>query len=348
MKKIVITSLFLLSVVCLCAQEKVKVLYVGNSYTYVNDLPTIISNIAASQNHNIVSTQFLTGGAMFQTHYNNQALIDTIKKGGFDIMVLQGQSQEVCFPPYQFQSQVYPYAKKLDSIFKAYNHNGKVIFYMTWGYRYGDAINCQEYAPFCNYFSMSEEICNNYTTMANDFSSFVAPVGKAWQKSIIEDSNIVLHQSDNSHPTIKGSYLAACVFYNTMFNDTVSSTFYSTLNQNDAQRMQRIANYITRNNASLPCNLNQTSSLNEMLQEDETTIWYERQNNMLNITINKVYEPTTAIIYDINGKQMMKEKILPNNNSIHTSIDVKKLKQGTYIIKVYSNNSFKTTKFIKY
>jgi hypothetical protein len=72
MKKIVITSLFLLSVVCLCAQEKVKVLYVGNSYTYVNDLPTIISNIAASQNHNIVSTQFLTGGAMFQSHCNNQ------------------------------------------------------------------------------------------------------------------------------------------------------------------------------------------------------------------------------------------------------------------------------------
>ena len=347
MKKILLIAVISLFAFTSKAQDTVRILFVGNSYTYVNDLPSLIQSLSLTNNKVVIPTRFLSGGAQFSTHWNNQSLIDTIKKGTFDFMVLQGQSQEVGFPPSQFQSDVYPYAKSLDSLFKAYNTNGQVIFYMTWGYRYGDQVNCQYYAPYCTYFTMSEEICKNYTTMANDFHSLIAPVGKAWQKSILEDSTVVLHQSDNSHPTIYGSYLAACVFYNTIFSDTTSSPFYSTLNQNEAQRMQRIANYITINNTSLPCNLNTPSQLNDIDYDNNVNIWYSKEKQTVNISIEKAYEDYTAMIYSINGKKIKQENMKTKGNSIDSSIDVRQLKQGTYIIKVYSNNTFKTTKFIK-
>ena len=62
-----------------------------------------------------------------------------------------------------------PYAKKLDSIINLYSPQTKVVFYMTWGYRYGDANNCPYYPPFCTYFSMSERLYQNYSLMAHDF-----------------------------------------------------------------------------------------------------------------------------------------------------------------------------------
>ena len=40
----------------------------------------------------------------------------------------------------------------------------------------------------------------------------------AWKKALAADPNLVLHQPDKSHPNPKGSYLAACVFYATLFD----------------------------------------------------------------------------------------------------------------------------------
>jgi hypothetical protein len=44
------------------------------------------------------------------------------------------------------------------------------------------------------------------------------PVGAAWQRLISERPDLVLHDKDNSHPNVAGSFLAACVFYAMLFN----------------------------------------------------------------------------------------------------------------------------------
>lgn len=222
------TILFLLSFSVLFnlnAQDK-KVLFIGNSYTDVNNLPLMVRNISTSMGKTLKYETHTAGGAQFQNHWNyiaSSGLLEKIQTGDFDYIVLQGQSQEVAFPDGQFNSSVYPYAKKLDSIINFYSPQTKVVFYMTWGYRYGDANNCLYYPPFCTYFSMSERLYQNYSLMAHDFSSLIAPVGAAWRKSIITDSTLVLHSGDNSHPSLEGTYLASCVFYSTFFQDSLSS-----------------------------------------------------------------------------------------------------------------------------
>lgn len=244
------TILFLLSLSIffnLNAQDK-KVLFVGNSYTDVNNLPLMVRNLSSSMGKTLKYETQTMGGAQFSTHWNNietSGLLERIQSGNFDYIVLQGQSQEVAFPDGQFNSSVYPYAKKLDSIIKFYSPQTKVVFYMTWGYRYGDQQNCPFFPPFCTYFSMSERLYQNYSLMAQDFGSLIAPVGAAWRESIIKDSTLVLHSGDNSHPSVAGTYLASCVFYSTFFHDSVSTQDVPTgMNASDCAFLQNISNTI--------------------------------------------------------------------------------------------------------
>jgi hypothetical protein len=337
---------FTLSYFFIYSQEGIKVLFVGNSYTYVNDLPNVVKELATSQNKTIETTEFHTGGAQFSTHWNNQSLINTIEQGGFDFMVLQGQSQEVAFPQSQFYSEVYPYAKSLDSLFKVYNHNGKVAFFMTWGYRYGDAANCPYYPPYCNYWSMTQELYNNYRQMAFDFNSMVSPIGAAWRYSIILDSNFVLHSSDNSHPSIKGTYLAACVLYSTLFMDSVNSGYYNVLSAADAQRLQQISNTIVFDSLSSwnmipPSNISDNNT-NKLL----FNITYLQKEKTVNVKVNYIKENAEIIIYNILGNSIKRVFVKPINNSINTFINVNDFSFGTYIVRINSGELFNSSKLI--
>ena len=244
------------------SQETKRILFLGNSYTHTNDLPSMISNLAESQGKSIYHESKTPGGTWFSGHFNDESTRNKIAQGNWDIIVLQGQSQEVAFPDGQFDFQVYPYAKALDSLSKAHNPQVRVVFYMTWGYRYGDPMNCPYFEPFCTFEGMGNRLKDNYLKMARDFSSEVSPVGAAWMESIATDSTIVLHSSDNSHPNVNGTYLAACCFYETIFKERIEEAWKpNNVSQEIAQYLQGIANRVvferlqewdfTQNNSSL-------------------------------------------------------------------------------------------------
>lgn len=346
MKKQSLLILFIVVSIFTYAQTSTKVLYLGNSYTYVNDLPDIVERLAQDQSRDIQSTEFTSGGARIQNHWNNASVIQAIQQGGFDFMVIQGQSQEVAFPQGQFMDEVYPYAQKLDSLFKAYNPNGKVIFFMTWGYRYGDQVNCQFYPPFCTYESMSQELYNNYRQMALDFNSGVAPIGAAWRYSISLDSNYVLHSSDNSHPSYDGSYLAACVLYSSFYKENVNSSFNYQLSAETAQRYQQIANTIVMDSLN-HWNLNQLSTNDIKTNNLTANVYYNEKENSIKIDVKNIEEDLNVSLFDINAKLIGAKLNKPNNGNIQTSIDISNQNKGLYIVKLESNSFTKTFKIVK-
>ena len=59
-----------------------------------------------------------------------------------------------------------------------------------------------------------------YLGIGRKLGAIVVPVGVAWQRVLAEHPEIVLHDKDKSHPNALGSYLAACVFYATLFGKT--------------------------------------------------------------------------------------------------------------------------------
>lgn len=215
--KLLSLSLFaVLVAVDLHAQQSKTVLFVGNSYTAVNDLPGMVANIAASLGDTLEYTANTPGGATFSAHCSNQSMT-LIRQGGWDAVVLQEQSQYPAFPDFQVQAEVFPYAKRLvDSIY-AHSVCAEPIFYMTWGHKYGDTFNAEAFPPLATYEGMDSLLALRYTQMADLYDASLCPVGRVWHWLRDNHAEIELYQDDNSHPTTEGTYVAACAFNTLIF-----------------------------------------------------------------------------------------------------------------------------------
>ena len=225
MKKGILICAFL--PLLIIAQQKKEVLFIGNSYTFVNDLPNLVKQIALSFGDTLIHDSSTPGGANFNGHSSSAQTLAKINQQQWDYVVLQAQSQEPSFSPAQVANNTYPYAEILvDSIY-ANSSCTEPLFFMTWGRKYGDQQNCQAYPPICTYLGMQQRLRESYLEMAFNDSASCAPVGMAWKASIAIDSTINLYSSDNSHPSIYGSYLAACTFYSSIFKKSaVGSTYW--------------------------------------------------------------------------------------------------------------------------
>ncbi|PIE88686.1 MAG: hypothetical protein CSA04_00585, partial [Bacteroidetes bacterium] len=100
--------------------QEVKVLFLGNSYTYVNDLPMILSGLANANEYSLITDQNTPGGYRLIDHANSVTSMNKIKEGSWDFVVLQAQSQEPSWPIGQMEVEVFPYAKILSDTIKAY------------------------------------------------------------------------------------------------------------------------------------------------------------------------------------------------------------------------------------
>ena len=223
--------------------QSYDVLFIGNSYTYYNNLPEMISNIANDLGDTVNYDQNTPGGTSLYAHSQNQTTINKINQQNWDFVVLQDQSQRPSLSPSYVAASVYPYATQLVNLINSNYICSEPVFYMTWGRKYGDQTNCQSYPPVCTFLGMQERLRDSYLTMGLDNNASVSPVGVAFKNSISLDSTIDLYTSDNSHPSIYGSYLAACTFYSTIFKKSSVGCSYkpNAINQSDALFLQQVA-----------------------------------------------------------------------------------------------------------
>ena len=212
MKRGIAFLFFLISIVWVQAQTT-RVLFIGNSYTSVNDLPNLVSQIYTAAGETLDYSMSAPGGCTFQQHCS--ASLPYIQQGGWDYVVLQEQSQLPSFPINQFMQESYPYAQELCSLIRQYNPDAKIVFYMTWGRKNGDLQNGQYYPPLNTYEGMDSLLYARYMMMAEDNEACVSPVGAVWHQIRDQYPDVELYQSDGSHPSYLGSYVAACSFYTT-------------------------------------------------------------------------------------------------------------------------------------
>lgn len=219
MKKIVLTLLVFVSTFHLSSQNTpIKILFIGNSYTGSNNLPGMFKQIADNTGDSILESNFSGGGQTLRDHSNpNGGEMMEIRSGKWDVIVLQEQSQLPSFPENQVQESFYPYAHFLDSSAKAANPCVKVLFYMTWGRKNGDAQNCANFPPICTYNGMDSLLRLRYTVAAQQNHSMISPVGPVRKYLKENRPEIELYEPDESHPSYAGTYAAACCFYTTIF-----------------------------------------------------------------------------------------------------------------------------------
>jgi len=190
-------------------------------------MPQQVADLASSFGDTINYDSNTPGGATFSSHSTNATTLAKINQQEWDYVVLQAQSQEPSFPPSQVANDVYPYAQILVDSIVQNSLCTEPLFFMTWGRKYGDQQNCGVYPPICTYQGMQNRLRQSYLEMATTHNASAAPVGISWQNAMTLDSTIDLYISDNSHPSMYGSYLAACTFYSSIFKKScVGSSFW--------------------------------------------------------------------------------------------------------------------------
>ncbi|MCX6230670.1 MAG: PKD domain-containing protein [Bacteroidetes bacterium] len=235
MKYIITIIAFLLSINTFAQPQTKRVLFLGNSYTDVNNLPQMVADVTTSMGDVLIFDSNNPGGYTLQGHSTNATSLSKIMLGNWDYVVLQEQSQLPSFPIGQVITDVFPYAYILDSIINVYNPCGETVFYMTWGRKNGDASNCATWPPVCTYDGMDSLLNLRYRMMADSNHAILSPVGAVWHYFRQNFPLLDLYQSDESHPSIAGSYLAACTFYTCLFRkDPSLIPFTSSLSISDA------------------------------------------------------------------------------------------------------------------
>ena len=108
-------------------EPPMKVLFIGNSYTSVNDLPSLVEALAeAAGGQKIESDQYLPGGYTFEQHAKDEKALEKIREKKWDVVVLQEQS---LFPVLNRES-MHKYARILHE--EISKQGAKTVFYLTW------------------------------------------------------------------------------------------------------------------------------------------------------------------------------------------------------------------------
>lgn len=199
------------------AQTSKKVLFIGNSYTAANNLPLMVSNMAESTGDVLIYDSNTPGGQRLMNHAENTTTLNKINANNWDYVALQAQSQEPSWGQTQMEEELFPFAKQLSEAIRINNECSQPLFYMTWGRENGDAQNCNIIPWVCTYEGMDDALRASYIFMAEDNNAEVAPAGAVWRYLRANNPELDLYSGDGSHPSVTGTYAAACAFYTMIY-----------------------------------------------------------------------------------------------------------------------------------
>jgi hypothetical protein len=209
-----------------------KAIFIGNSFTARNDLPGLIARLAAARGVNLQHVLISAGGASLRNHWNAGEALKAIRDGRSDYVVLQEQSTL----PIKNAARMHENVRLFDNTIRA--AGAKTILYMTWA---------RQHEP-----ESQHAITDAYTSIGRELGATVAPVGVAWQQFLRRQDQPVLYDRDQSHPTLAGSYLAACVLLAVMFqeNPVGNDAEVAGLSAKDRVQLQKAASQACKSNLS--------------------------------------------------------------------------------------------------
>lgn len=342
MKNIFYVLLLFLAIKVVGQSQTRKVLFLGNSYTYVNDLPLMVSEFALNTGDFLEYDGNLIGGYTLGNHFINTTSQSKILSKDWDYVVLQEQSQLPTFPN---STMFIDGFTNLSNYIKQNKPCAQVTAFMTWGYVNGDTQNCVPNPAACTYTGMQTLLSNAYMNAANINGAEVSPVGVVWKYIRENHPAINLYQTDGSHPSLAGSYIAACTFYTSIFrknpalitNDYGLDPTTAAIIRNATKTLvfdQMSTYYI--GNYNTPCILGTI----ETNQASGIILYPNPVENVLNIKSD--FKIKDAFIYDASGRS------IPLNKTSSKSFDVSQYKNGVYFLNlVFENGKSKHLKFFK-
>ena len=75
-----------------------QVLWLGNSYTFYNDLPIMVTRLAAAQGKSILYSNHTESSWSWKSHAESELTMELIRSQPWDVVVLQEQSRKPAYP----------------------------------------------------------------------------------------------------------------------------------------------------------------------------------------------------------------------------------------------------------
>jgi hypothetical protein len=175
-----------------------RILFIGNSLTYANDLPGMVCTLARAAGRKVVCESVAKPDYGLEEHWNDREARQAIARG-WDVVVLQqGPS---ALP--ESRRLLVAYAKRFDAeIRKA---GARTALYMVW--------------PSQSRRGDFNGVSQSYTAAAKAVNGLLLPAGDAWRAAWAIDATLPLYGPDGFHPSPAGSYLAALVIYEQLFGE---------------------------------------------------------------------------------------------------------------------------------
>jgi len=174
-----------------------RVLFVGNSLTYVNDLPRTIADMARSVSETtFVHRSVAKPDYALEDHWND-GIAAAIAKDGWQLVVMQQGPSSLP----QNQEFLRIWTVQLDVAIKA--AGARSALYMVW--------------PAQANFSNFDGVRTSYRNAAIEVGGMFIPAGEAWRTAWAADSTLALYGSDGLHPSPLGTYVLALVHFEMIY-----------------------------------------------------------------------------------------------------------------------------------
>lgn len=188
-------------------KKPLRVLMVGNSYTKFNLLHLLLSRIAdgASGPRIHVDVEARAGYSL-RMHLKSRTALIKIKNGHYSHVVLQGHSLSAVDHPDELAED----AERFNTVIAA--SGARTVLYETWARKPNTSLY-RKHALVRTFNDMVGRIDTAYSGIARKLHVELAPIGGAFVRAWRTDPAVPLWGADGSHPTLAGSYMAACVLY---------------------------------------------------------------------------------------------------------------------------------------
>ena len=179
-------------------QKKLRILFIGNSHTYFNDMPEMVAEQFRKEQYDCEVTMIAHGGWFLEQHVNEPDVRFNILYGHYDYVVLQEHAH-----PFGPEEKFYGAVRQLNQwILEA---GSKAVIYMTW------AKKDEEFNQ--------ERMTLAHEQIAEEIEALLAPVGKYWWEYMRSYPDIEMYYKDGQHASPDGSRFAAKYIWNAIETD---------------------------------------------------------------------------------------------------------------------------------
>lgn len=172
--------------------EPLRILFIGNSLTYVNDLPAMVGRLArASGADSVITASVAFPNFSLEDHWNDGRAARRLSRGDWDYVVMQqGPSGGA-----EGRRVLLDYGARFAGLARL--AGARPAIYMVWPakVRFGDF----------------DRVSETHRIAARELNGVLLPAGEAWRAAWRRDSTLALYGPDDFHPSETGTFVAAVV-----------------------------------------------------------------------------------------------------------------------------------------